>query len=121
MLPGVQKETLSQIFMSIRLQMSKITPENQKWAIFNTGTLWQFPLKMEILKIRFFHVTRGPKIGFEPNVHDPRTSIVKDYPGKPKRQNRPKKGVLGPKKGVKSQKSKIGLRSALSWPKIRIE
>ena len=76
---------------------------------------------MEILKIRFFHVTRGPKIGFKPNFHDPRTSIAKDYPGKPKRQNRPKKGVLGPKKGVKSQKSKIGLRSALSWPKIRIE
>ena len=76
---------------------------------------------MEILKIRFFHVTRGQKRDIEPNFHEHTTSNVKDYPGKPKRQNRPKKGVLGPKKGVKSQKSKIGLRSALSWPKIRIE
>ena len=76
---------------------------------------------MEILKNRFFHVRKGPNIGIEPNVHDHRTSNVKDYPGQPKRQNRPKKRVFNPKKGVKSRNSKIGLRSALSWPKIRIE
>ena len=59
MLPGVQKETLSQIVMSIRLQMSKITPENRKWANFNTEGNGQPPLKMEILKIRFFFMLPG--------------------------------------------------------------
>ena len=76
---------------------------------------------MEILKIRFFHVRKGPNIGREPNFHDHMTSNVKDYPGQPKRQNRPKKRVFNPKKGVKSRNSKIGLRSALSWTKTRIE
>ena len=76
---------------------------------------------MEILKIRFFHVRKGPNIGIEPSFHDPTTSNVKDYPGQPKRQNRPKKRVFNPKKGVKSRNSKIGLRSALSWTKTRIE
>ena len=69
---------------------------------------------MEILEICFFHVTRGPKRDIEPNFHDPRTSIVKDYPGKLKRQNRPKKGVLGPRKWVKSRNSKIRVRTVLS-------
>ena len=76
---------------------------------------------MEILKIRFFHVRKGPNIGREPKFHDPTTSNVKDYPGQPKRQNSLKNRVFTPKKGVKSRNSKIGLRSALSWPKIRIE
>ena len=118
MLLGVQKETLSQVFMMIRQRLARKT---ENVPISNIGTLWQTPLKMEILKICFFHVTRGPKIGIEPNFHEHTTSNVKDYPGKPKRQNRPKKGGLGTKKGVKSRNSKIGLRSALSWTKTRIE
>ena len=39
---------------------------------------------MNILKIRFFHVTKGPNIGSEPNFHGPLTSNVKDYPEQPK-------------------------------------
>ena len=88
---------------------------------FNTEGNGEPPLKKEILKIRFFHVRKGPNIGREPNFHDHRSSNVKDYPGQPKRQNMPKKRVFSPKKGVKSQNSKIGLRSALSRPKIHIE
>ena len=42
------------------------------------------PLQNEILKIRFFHVRKGPNIGPEPNFHDPMTSNVGDYPGQPK-------------------------------------
>ena len=42
------------------------------------------PLKIEILKIRFFHVRKGPNTGREPYFHDHRTSNVKDYPGQPK-------------------------------------
>jgi len=49
------------------------------------------------------HVRKGPNIGREPDFHDPTTSNVKDYLGQPKRQNRPKKRILGPKKGVKSR------------------
>ena len=32
-----------------------------------------------VLKIRFFHVRKGPNIGSEPNFHSPMTSNVKDY------------------------------------------
>ena len=39
---------------------------------------------MEILKIRLFHVRKGPNIDTEPKFHDPTTSNVGDYPGQPK-------------------------------------
>ena len=42
------------------------------------------PLKMEILKIRFFHVRKGPNIDCEPNSHEPSTLIAGDYTGQPK-------------------------------------
>ena len=70
--------------MTQDFKCQRLSRKTENGPIFNTGTLWQPPLKMEILKIRFFHVTRGPKIGIEPNFHDHRTSNVKDYPGKPK-------------------------------------
>ena len=38
---------------------------------------------MIILKIRFFHVTKGPNIGFEPNFHNHKTTNAKDDPGQP--------------------------------------
>merc|ERR1711974_209642 len=99
----------------------RLPRKTENGPIFNTGTLWQPPFKMKILKIRFFHVTRGQKRDIEPKFHEHTTSNVKDYPGKPKRQNRPKKRVLGHKKGVKSQNSKIRLHSVLTWPKICIK
>ena len=59
------------------------------------------PLKNGNFENPFFHVRKGPNIGIEPNFHDPTTSNVKDYPGQPKRQNRPKRRVFNPKKWVK--------------------
>ena len=38
---------------------------------------------MQILEIRFFYVRKGPNIGPEPNLYDPMTSNVGDYPGQP--------------------------------------
>jgi len=64
--------------------MLKITPENRKCTIFLHGVPMAAPLKMEILKIYFLHVRKGPNIGIEPYVHDHRTSNVKDYPEQPK-------------------------------------
>ena len=39
---------------------------------------------LENFEIRFFHVRKGPNIGFEPEFHEPVTSNVGDYPGQPK-------------------------------------
>ena len=75
------------MFMALGLQMSKITPEKRKWAIFRHRDPIAAPLKNENFENAFFHVTRGPKIGIEPNFHDHRTSNVKDYPGKPRMGN----------------------------------
>ena len=63
MLPGVQKETLSQSFMSIQLQMSKITPENQKGKIGQKRGFWALKrgLKVEIRKLGFVVRWVGPK------------------------------------------------------------
>ena len=35
---------------------------------------------MQILKIRLFHVRKGPNIDFGPNFHYPTTSNGRDYP-----------------------------------------
>ena len=83
MLQSVQVYALSQIVKSHYLKHRKCSPENRKRA--NVNTIYGYmaaPLNMHILKIRFFHVTKGPNIGIEPNFRDPTTSNVKDYPGK---------------------------------------
>ena len=95
--------------MTLPLQISKITPDNRKLVHFNTKGNRQPPLKMDILKIRFFfHVRKDPNIGREPQFHDSTTSNVKDYPGQQKRQNRPKKRVFNPKRGLKVEIRKSG-------------
>ena len=53
------------------LRLSRTTENGPNFNIEGNG---QPPLKMKILKIRFFHVTKGPNIGFEPNFHDHTTS-----------------------------------------------
>ena len=63
------------------LRLSRTTENGPNFNIEGNG---QPPLKMKILKIRFFHVTKGPNIGFEPNFHDHTTSNGWDYPGQPK-------------------------------------
>ena len=42
------------------------------------------PLRMQILKIRFFHVREGPNIDCEPTFHEATTLNIGDYPGQPK-------------------------------------
>ena len=41
--------------------------------IFNTGPYGESPLKIYILKIRLRHVLSSPKLGLEPEYHDPGT------------------------------------------------
>ena len=56
------------------------------------------------------------KRDIEPNFHEHTTLNVKDYPGKPKRQNSPKNGFWALKRGLK-----VKNRKSLSWPEIGIE
>ena len=66
------------------IKCQRLPRKTENGPISKIGTLWKPPLKMEILKIRFFHVRKGPNIGTEPKFHDPTTSNVRDYPRKPK-------------------------------------
>ena len=76
------KRDIEPNFHEYDLKCQRLPQTTENGPISNIGTLWQPPLKMEILKICFFHVTRGPKRDIEPNFYEHTTSNVKDYPRK---------------------------------------
>ena len=60
---------MSQIFMTLWLQMSEIIPDNRS-RNFNTKGIWQPPLKSWNSKIRLHSVLSWPKIRIEPKFHE---------------------------------------------------